>query len=266
MTTKPLEVQRVRHPIAVRMLRVKRVAMLSASMRRITLAGDDLAGFVSASFDDHLKLMLPPAPGEKPAVPTPGPNGLVFDEGKPRPAMRDYTPRRYDPVAGELDIDFVLHHAGPATDWASQAEPGQYVAIGGPRGSFVVPTGYDWHLLAGDETAIPAIARRLEELPAQAKAIVFIAIKTEGARLALPSACQLQLHWVLDAAPGALASAVRGISLPAGEGYAWAAGEYSEIKAVREVLVDVLGMDKSRIRASSYWRKAAANTHETFVD
>lgn len=269
MTTNHLEVQRVRHPIVVRTLQVKCVTELSPSMRRITLTGDDLAGFVSASFDDHVKLMVPSAPGEALHVPTVGPTGLVFDESRPRPTMRDYTPRRYDPVANELEIDFVLQHTGPATDWATAAESGHHVAIAGPRGSFIVPTAYDWHLLIGDETAIPAMARRLEELPEQTRAIAIVGIKSDDARVALPSACPLQLHWVLqtpsdDEGVGALEAAVRNLSLPPGEGYVWAAGEYSDIKAVRQHLVETMGIDKSRIRAASYWRQSAPASHEQF--
>ncbi|MBP6018052.1 MAG: siderophore-interacting protein [Burkholderiaceae bacterium] len=269
MTTDFLKVQKVQHPIKTRLLRVKRVAELSPSMRRITLTGDDLSGFLSASFDDHIKLMVPEVVGETPNVPTVGPAGLIFEEGKPKPAMRDYTPRRYDPATNELDIDFVLHHEGPATDWANHAEPGHFVGIAGPRGSFVIPTAFDWHLLIGDETAIPAISRRLEELPEAAKAIVVIKTVMDDAKLELTGQCTLDVHWVSQAAPttsgmGALESAVRSITLPDGEGYVWAAGEYSDIKAVRQYLTDELGIDKSRIRAASYWRKSAPATHEHF--
>ncbi len=268
MTTDKFKVEKVQHPIKVRTLTVKRTAQLSPTMRRITLTGDDLHGFYSASFDDHVKLMVPDEPGARPNVPVVGSTGLNFAPDKPKPAMRDYTPRRYDPVANELDIDFVLHQAGPATDWAAHAQPGHFVGIAGPRGSFLVPAAFDWHLLIGDETAIPAIGRRLEELPPAAKAIVIIKINNEDARQAFSCQCRLDIQWVVGDGPtegmGAFDSALRGIRLPEGEGYAWAAGEYSEIKAVRQYLTDGLGLDKSRIRAASYWRKAAASSHERF--
>lgn len=182
--------------------------------------------------------------------------------------MRDYTPRRYDAAANELDIDFVLHHHGPATDWAHRAEPGHLLGIAGPRGSFVIPTAFDWHLLIGDETALPAIGRRLEELPATAKAIVIVQTMTDDGRTGLASPCQAEIHWVTEdtatSGVSALETAIRGISLPEGEGYVWAAGEYNDIKAIREYLVNELGIDKKRIRASSYWRKSAPNTHKNF--
>ncbi len=269
MTTGPLKVEKIHHPIKTRLLTVKRVTELSPAMRRITLTGDDLPDFLSASFDDHIKLMVPDAIGATLHVPIVGPAGLVFAADKPRPAMRDYTPRRYDPASNELDIDFVLHHKGPATDWASHAEPGHFVGIAGPRGSFVIPMAFDWHLLIGDETAIPAIGRRLEELPATAKAIVLVKTATAEARIELSSRCELDIRWVAEAESAsprmsALEAATRDIALPDGEGYVWAAGEYSDIKAVRRYLGDELGIDKSRIRAASYWRKSAVATHEHF--
>ncbi|CAM5197642.1 hypothetical protein OURE66S_04549 [Oligella ureolytica] len=116
MNVKTKLIERVRHPIKMRLLTVKRITELSPSMRRITLTGPDLPEFLSASFSNHLKLILPAVQGEKPNMPVVGENGMEFDESRPKPVMRDYTPRRYDPETNELDVDFVLEHAGPATD------------------------------------------------------------------------------------------------------------------------------------------------------
>lgn len=267
MTHESLEIQRVRHPIKTRLLTVRRITELSPAMRRITLAGDDLAGFSSASFDDHVKLIVPEAQGDKPNMPSLGDKGLVFDPDRPKPTMRDYTPRRYDPDTNELDIDFVRHHEGPATNWAEQACVGDYIGIAGPRGSFVVPTGFDWHLLIGDETAIPAIARRLEELPSRTHAIAIIKIGPIDARIDLDARCTLDLHWVSpdEKSPdNAFELAVRSLTLPEGEGYVWAAGEYSDIKSIRQYLVDEAGIAKDRIRAASYWRKSTPDSTERF--
>jgi NADPH-dependent ferric siderophore reductase len=109
----------------------------------------------------------------------------------------------------------------------------------------------------------------LEELPNVARAIVVIKTATAQAKIALLHHCHLEAHWVSEidsctSRMGLLEEAVRSISLPEGEGYVWAAGEYSDIKAVRQYLADELGIDKSRIRAASYWRKLASNTHEYF--
>ncbi|CPQ44353.1 iron utilization protein [Bordetella pertussis] len=89
-----LNVQRVRHPLKMRLLEVKRVTRPTPHLARITLAGDALRDFVSASFDDHVKVFFPPPGAARPVLPELGPDGLVFAEGEPRPPMRDYTPRR----------------------------------------------------------------------------------------------------------------------------------------------------------------------------
>jgi NADPH-dependent ferric siderophore reductase len=95
------------------------------------------------------------------------PEGPVGADGEPPMASRDYTPRRYDPAASTLEIEFVLHDAGPATRWASQVQPGHSLRIGGPRGSFIIPTTFDWHLLMGDDTALPIRSRsRLQRMRA----------------------------------------------------------------------------------------------------
>lgn len=270
MTAPELAVQRLRHPLKFRLLQVRRTERLSPALVRVTLTGDELADFVSASYDDHVKLFFP-APGEAlPALPQAGPNGPVFPNDQPRPTARDYTPRRFDAAARELDIDFVLHGDGPACTWAAQAQPGQYLGVGGPRGSFVIPTGYDWYLLVGDETALPAIARRLEELPAGKLAIVVIEASSAAGRIAFHSQAHIDLHWRYRYADGAsdeqLAEAVRQLALPPGEGYAWAAGETHAIRAVRQHLVMERGMDKTRIRAAGYWRRGSAAAHESIDD
>jgi len=237
-------VQRVRHEIRRRDLEVRRVEDLSPHMRRITLAGAELQGFLSPSFDDHIK--------------------LFFDVGAAEPERRDYTPRHYDPVAGELALEFVMHGEGAASGWAALAEPGQRLTIAGPRGSFIIPMDYDWHLLAGDETALPAIARRLEELPAGALALVVLLVPDPADRRALASAARVQLQWVDDEA--GLLAAVRALTLPAGEGYAWCAGEAAAMGALRRLLVEEKGHDRRAIRAAAYWKRGASAHHENLED
>jgi NADPH-dependent ferric siderophore reductase len=263
-----LEVVRVRHPLKFRLLRVARVEPLSPALVRVTLTGD-LSDFVSASFDDHVKVFFPPAGEEKPVLPSFGPDGIAFPEGVERPAARDYTPRRFDAQANELDIEFALHEAGPATAWAAQARPGQYLGVGGPRGSMVIPTGFDWHLLVGDETALPAIQRRLTELPAGARVAVVVEVANRADRIALPTEADLYAVWCYreeSEAAHPLVDAVSEVWLPPGEGYVWAAGEASAIRAVRAHLCNERGVDKKRIRASAYWRRGAQAAHETIDD
>jgi NADPH-dependent ferric siderophore reductase len=268
-SARDLTVQRVRHPLKMRMLQVVRTRLVSPQLLRVTLHGADLADFVSASFDDHVKVFFPQGGADKPALPEAGPNGPVFAADQPRPPARDYTPRRYDAIAQELDIEFVLHGDGPASTWAAQAQPGQFLGVGGPRGSFVVPTAFDWHLLVGDETALPAIGRRLEELGAGTRALVVVEVPDAAAEIPLPSQANVEVHWLHrgDAPEGSLLEpALREIALPRGEGYVWAAGESAAMKAVRLHLVTERGIEKARIRASSYWKRGAAAVHETLED
>ncbi len=237
-------VVRVRHEIQRRELQVLKVEAPSPHTRRITLTGDALADFVSASFDDHVKLILEPGPGGE-------------------TVRRDYTPRRYDNAARELVLEFALHGDGPAAAWAASARPGSRAVVAGPKGSLVIPLDYDWHLLAGDETALPAIARRLEELPASTRAIVVV--QTEAAeRRPLPSAAAVELHWVADAAE--LLATGRRLALPTGEGYAWCAGEAAAMAQLRRILVEEKGHDRHAIRASAYWKRGAVAHHEDLED
>ncbi|SMG61437.1 siderophore-interacting protein [Paraburkholderia susongensis] len=269
-----LAVQRVRHPLKFRLLQVKAVRPLSPHLIRVTFTGDDLHDFVSASFDDHMKVFFPEPGADKPTLPQAGPDGPVFPDG-PRPTARDFTPRRFDHEARELDIEFAMHEAGPAAEWAAQAKVGQYLGVGGPRGSFVIPTAFDWHLLVGDDTALPAIARRLEELPAGARVAAVIEVADPSARIEFTTQAELHLVWCYRSERGrqarargeALLQAVRDTYLPeSGEGYVWAAGEAASIRAVRQHLCGERGVNKTRIRAASYWKQGAVAVHESIDD
>ncbi|MBX3652551.1 MAG: siderophore-interacting protein [Ramlibacter sp.] len=246
MTTElsPSRVQRVRHELKRRELQVARVSTLSPHFRSITFTGESLADFVSASFDDHVKFIL--------------------NAGTDAMVARDYTPRHFDASARELTIEFALHGEGPAADWAAQAAPGQQVTVGGPRGSFIIPLDYDWHLLAGDETALPAISRRLEELPAQARATVLVQLGDAADRRAFRSEADVRVQW-LDASQS-LTAAVRELVLPEGEGYAWCAGEAASMAELRRVLVEEKGHDRHAIRAAAYWKRGATAHHENLAD
>lgn len=262
-----LRVERVRHALKLRQLIVSKVEHLAGGLlARVTLQGEDLRDFVTASFDDHVKVFFAPSPGEPLVLPELGPDGVRLPEGAPKPAARDYTPRRFDQDARELVLDFVLHGDGPAGSWAAQARAGQTLNIGGPRGSFVVPTAFDWHVLIGDETALPAIARRLEELPASAQALVLIEVPGAANQLPLTSSAKTDIRWLPRDQGVSLAQAAAALQLPAGEGYVWVAAESSIAKEVRAVMVERHGIDKSRIRASSYWKRGAIGVHESHDD
>jgi NADPH-dependent ferric siderophore reductase len=249
----PRQPQRVRHETRRRVLAVKAVSKLSPTMVRVVLTGDELAGFTSLGFDDHVKLFFP----------QPGNGGEL--------AGRNYTPRRYNASAGELTIDFALHEAGPATRWAEQAQPGQSLTIGGPRGSFIIPAAYDWHLLVGDDTALPAIARRLEELPAGTRIVVLAEVDTREDEIPLPTRTNASVHWVhRHGAPVGqsepLAQALRSLPLPQGDFYAWVACESSVAKTLRAQLLAEHGAKPQWTRASGYWRRGVADVHDDLAD
>ena len=246
-------IHRVMHEIKRRRLEVLRVVDLTPRMRRITLGGPELAGFLSLGTDDHVKLLFPQNAAEQAALET-----LVLGAGKsdgPMPAMRDYTPRRYDLDTLELDIDFVLHGDGPASTWAEQAKPGQFLHIGGPRGSMIVPDMFDSYLLIGDETALPAIARRLEGLPGNRRALVIIEVENGKEQQVLESAAQVNVIWVLrEGGKDHLLSTVRQIKVPTGSLYAWVATETKVSRQIRRVLLDEHGLDEQFVKAVGYWR------------
>lgn len=256
--------QLVRHPLEIRRLEVVQVHELTPMMRRITLGGSALQGFTSLAPEDHIKVFFP-APGQdEPVVPVLGPHGLVPpQDGKP--IVRDYSVRRFDAARSLLEIDFFLHEdGGPASSWAAQAAVGQRLAIGGPRGSRVLVPRFDWQLFVGDETALPQIGRRIEELPAETRAIAVIAVNGEREQQSWLSAAPLVVEWVHRPAPTASVAEAYRASLARllpveGNGFAWLAGEASEVRAAHDELVRVRGFDKARIRASGLWKRGVSN-------
>jgi NADPH-dependent ferric siderophore reductase len=232
-------VQRVRHEIKRREVEVARVVPVGSNFVSITFTGEALEDFVSLSFDDHVKFMFADAAGE-----------LV---------SRDYTPRRYSNEGREVTIEFAMHGDGMAADWARRAGVGERAIIAGPRGSMIIPGDYDWYLLAGDDSALPAIARRLEELPTGARVSVIVA-GDPGDRRAFSSQATLDVQWVGGA--DELVGAVRALALPAGEGFAWCAGEAVTMAQLRGVLAQEKGVPKEAMRVAAYWKRGASNHHE----
>lgn len=255
--------RQMRHAVVLRTLDVVRVETLTPHMRRIVLGGPELAGFHSAAPDDHVKLFFPNRDGEL-ALPTPGPQGLEPPPGREPSPMRDYTPRRHDVAANELVVDFVLHGTGPASDWARQARPGQRLGAGGPRGSFVVAADFDRYVLAGDETALPAIARWLEEMPPGTRVDALIEIPDAADRQPLASRANLALTWLDRGGEPARSSdrlerALRDLPVPPGDTFYWIAAESRRARAMRQWLGEQRGVPKEWIRATGYWKAEAGD-------
>ncbi len=246
------EITRVRREPRRRTLTVAATEPLGSSMLRIRFTCDDLSDFGSASPDDHVKLMLP--------------GGLQADG---RPLMRDYTPRAFDIAAGTFVIDFALHEAGPATAWAMRARPGDTIDIGGPRGSQVVADDFDWYLLIGDETAIPAIARRAEELRPGVPLIALLISDSPQSQFALADRDGAIVRWAVREEGISDASALLALltePLPAGEGYVWIAGEATMARELRAHVVETLGQPRAWVKAAGYWTKGVADSHERIED
>ncbi|OFS71636.1 NADPH-dependent ferric siderophore reductase [Pseudomonas sp. HMSC08G10] len=241
-------IHRINHEIRQRRLQVLRVTDLTPRMRRITLGGTELQGFTSVGSDDHIKLLFALSPEEQQAIDA---RNLGRDGGA-RPTMREYTPRRIDLVVNELDIDFVLHGDGPASTWAAQAAPGQTLDIAGPRASMVVPDIFDSYLLIGDETAIPAIGRRLEELPAGRRVLALIQIEDEQEQQPLPSKAQVEVIWVHRHQDDLLAM-LEQLALPPGALYAWVALEKTLTRQAKALLLEK-GVKDDALKAAAYWR------------
>ncbi len=257
---------RVRFQAKLRRAQVASVEQLTPRMRRITFTGPELDDFTTAGAGDHVKLFFA-APGQsEPTLPTLQNGTPSYPEGATRPAMRDYTPRRFNPQTRELTIDFVLHGDGPAATWAAHAEPGQTLAIGGPRASTLTPDDYDTYLLAGDETALPAISRHLEELRPGARAIVFLEVADAAEERHLPTAANATVTWLYRDGQQAgtttlLDRALRDLTLPPGDTYAWIGAELETARRLRRYLAEEEGLSRDQIRAAGYWRMGAVGEH-----
>lgn len=232
--------RRVRHELRLREVRVERVERIGASFVRIRFGGEALRDFTSLSFDDHVK--------------------FIFDDAQGRQQRRDYTPLAYNNAACTLDLEFALHVEGPASDWARDAHPGQHACIGGPKGSMIIPTGYDWHLLIGDASALPAITRRLAELPAGARTVALVQVDQAEDRRTFDTRADLTLHWLADTP--ALLQTLATLPRPEGEGFAWACGESSAMAQVRDQLWNDWQMPRDLTKVAAYWKQGATDFSE----
>ncbi|MGQ4273768.1 DUF2218 domain-containing protein [Terrihabitans sp. B22-R8] len=245
-----------KHPPYFRLMTVRRAEMIAPRMRRITLAGDDLARYDSVS-NLHVKLLLPPDPAA-PEWPLMRPSGLVdWPAGPNKPAVRKYTIRRIDPRAGEIDIDFVLHEdAGPGSRFGACAAPGDTVGMIGPGGRAAHKA--DYTVLMGDETALPAIARILSLLPPQSRGLACIEIDTASDRVPMEAPPNVELHWIYRQSGHSLISVARHIALPQGDHMSvWVGCEFQAFKALRRFFRKDLLIPADRQLIVSYWRRGA---------
>ncbi|WP_285657718.1 siderophore-interacting protein [Actinomycetospora sp. NBRC 106375] len=252
-------VEHSEHARRPRRVQVVETLDVTPRIRRVRLAGD-LHDLPVAGPTDHAKLFFPPAPGEEPPEPHFSARGLVAPPaGAPRP-YREYTLRRLDPAAGTVDVDLVRHGGGLAGTWAE--DPRGALWLYGPRSSAVVAPR-DWYLLGGDETALPALARWIDQLPTvPVHVVVEVADAAEEAYLGdLPEHVTVDRRHRDGAAPGTttlLDDAVAAFVAPAGEGFAWMGAEAGALRPVRRRLRALL--PTAAVDLDGYWRRGVAGT------
>ncbi|MER5553613.1 siderophore-interacting protein [Streptomyces sp. NPDC002793] len=259
-----LRAEKVGYPIGIRKTEVVRTVMVGSGLLRVTLGGPGAEGFEAHAPDEHVKLLFPDEDG---VLRLPEPNGTMLRWAGSVLRSRQYTVRRYDPVAGEIDIDVALHDGGLASDWARKAAPGAVMHLAGPPGGLIVPNSYGRYLLAGDLTALPAIARRLEELPRSAKGWAFVEVADATQEIELSAPEGVEVRWLhsaeLPAGSDALARAVTGVTVPEGERvHVWVAGEAGQIKPLRRWVRDELGLEKADHDITGYWKRGVSDFDE----
>ncbi|MFD4636480.1 SIP domain-containing protein [Lentzea sp. NPDC058436] len=255
------------HPVTLREVEVLRVIDLTPGMRRVTLGGAQLRAFTSANgfaqpafeshgFDDDIRLVFRSPGHAEPVLPVQQEKGVHLPRN-PRPLSRAYTVRRWDAETGELDVDFVKHGIGVGTTWAYRAQPGDRVHFYGPGSSRALPDDADWLLAVGDDTAVPAIARLLDELPEGTRARVFVEVAEDSHRMELRDLPHVEVTWLVrDGAEGTrLVDAVKNGGWHRGRPFAWLAGEHTTVRDLRRHLVEDRGVPKEDVDFAGYWRR-----------
>ncbi|WP_431907340.1 siderophore-interacting protein [Micromonospora carbonacea] len=245
-------------PKKVTTARVLRTWRPTPHVIRLVLGGEELTGLPVGEHTDHyVKLVFPPD-----GVTYPEPVDLAAIRRLPAdqwPRLRAYTVRAFDAAANELTID-VVHHGdeGVAGPWAARLRPGDPVRFVGPGGAYAPSPDADWHLLVGDESALPAIAAALERLPADAPARVFLEVADAAEEQPLPSKGDVELTWLHrgDRPVGeALVAAVRALDFPPGTVHAFVHGEATFVRELRRLLRVERGVPREWLSISGYWRR-----------
>ena len=228
----------VRGRVASTVARVASVQRLTPRMTRVRLVGDSLAGLAAVP-GQTLKIYVPDLAGGQ-------------------SVSRDYTVRDYDPARPSLDVDFVLHGEGPAANWARWVRPGETLEFVGPSGRYRPDPRADWHLFAGDETALPAIQAYVAMLPADARVFLYIEVVDAAEEQPIPGAAHSVVCWLHRGAREAgtstvLEDAVHALRLPTGQGRIWIAGHTPTVRRLRAHLLNQRGIDRSTLYVKGFW-------------
>jgi NADPH-dependent ferric siderophore reductase len=234
---------------------VQRIETLTPRMLRIVFGGSELAGFNWNGPAAHIKLIL----------------GTVGTDAEARSLSRTYTPRRFDAARGELTVDFVLHGEGPASTWAAQARIGQPMLIAGPGRCYAVDEQAQWLLVAGDESAIPAVATILEVVPEHVRTQVLLEVNDAADEFAIaPRRAHVNLRWLHRAQPITghggdaragveLAAAISAFELPPGTGRIYVACEADAMRGIRRQLLTERGVSRDWLTTRGYWKQGATD-------
>lgn len=246
-----------REPPPFRSLQVTAVSERTPRLRRITLGGPALAGFDPGLPAASVRLLVPTRGDLE--LPAWTGNEFLLADGT-RPAIRTLTPLDHRPERHELDVEVVLHGDGPLSTWAGATRPGDEVAMSGPgRGHEVDPSASE-HLLAGDESALPAIGVLLAAIGGGAAVHVLVEVEGPEARLDLDGATSAR--WLVRSAgqaPGdALVEAVTETEVSAGT-RVWAAGEAAAMQRLRRLLLEERSMDRRHATIRGYWKVGRAS-------
>ncbi len=251
MTERPA--RRSRKPHSGRVVRTER---LTPNMQRLVLGGEGLAAFTAGTWTDHYVKLLIPAEGV--SYPEPFDMERIREEFPPEqwPVTRTYTVRAWDPELRELTLDFVIHgDEGLAGPWALRAQPGDVVRFMGPGGGYSPDAAADWHLLAGDESALPAIAAALEALPEGAEVRAFVEVAGPEEEQEIGSDAKVVwLHRGDRPVGEALVEAVRALEFPPGRVHAFVHGEAGFVKELRRLLRVERQIPREGLSISGYWR------------
>lgn len=234
--------------------RVESVEWLTPALVRVVLAVEE--GFTPVPYTDgYVNVAIPPegAPYEAP---------FALDELKSlpreqRPFRRRITVRRWEPETRRLTLDFVTHgDSGAAGPWAARAREGDALVFTGPAGAYRPDPSADWHLMVGDESALPAIAASLEAVPAGAPVVVRLVCDGPDHELDLATPGRLDIAWLHRTGdPDQLVDAVSALTFPAGRAHAFVHGEAGETRAVRRHLLADRGFELEQLSCSPYWRR-----------
>lgn len=238
---------------------VTATSWITPSLRRLRLQSDDLSAFAESGFTDRYVKLIFPKPGTTlpEQVDVRAMRSSIPPEGLPD--VRTYTALHPDVENGTIDIDFVVHgDEGIAGPWAATAAIGDSLLANGPGGAYRPDPTADWHLLVGDESAVPAIAAALDALAddAVARVVVLVESAEHEPELSLPTDGQLTFVHRNRGTDGLLEAAVRAVDWPSGRVHAFVHGEADEVmRGVRPYLRTERGLGREQLSLSGYWRR-----------